>query len=67
MKLKQPENQHMEGYMKEAQQLIKIKSPKPLCHDSKVMKKPDVLQHHHLQRRGIYRQDSPEVGSGGRN
>ena len=40
MKLKQPENQHMEGYMKEAQQLFAlIKSPKPLCHDLKVKKK----------------------------
>ena len=30
MKLKQPENQHVEGYMKEAQQLFaQIKSPKP--------------------------------------
>ena len=32
--LKQPDNQHVVGYMKEAQQLFaQIKSPKPLCLD----------------------------------
>ena len=38
--LKQPDNQHVVGYMKEAQQLFaQIKSPKPLCLDAKVTKK----------------------------
>ena len=38
--LKQSDNQHVVGYMKDAQLLFaQIKSPKPLCNDPKVMKK----------------------------
>ena len=38
--LKQPDNEHVVGYMHEAQQLFaQIKSPKPLCLDAKVTNK----------------------------